>query len=66
MYNDGDILSIIEYNPSKSSIMYIDSRKAGNARSMTIGGKLLNVVTVFLLSHTLDILYVMIYPMRLI
>ena len=29
----------IEYNPSKSSIMYIDSRKAGNARSMTIGGK---------------------------
>ena len=25
----------IEYNPSKSSIMYIDSRKAGNARSVT-------------------------------
>ena len=37
----------IEYNPSKSSIMYIDSRKAGNARSMTIGGKILNVVTAF-------------------
>ena len=37
----------IEYNPAKSSIMYIDSRKAGNARSMTIGGKILIVVTAF-------------------
>ena len=27
--------------------MYIDSRKAGNARSMTIGGKILIVVTAF-------------------
>ena len=27
--------------------MYIDSRKAGNARSMTIGGNSLNVVTAF-------------------
>ena len=27
--------------------MYIDSRKAGNAQIMTIGGKLLNVVTSF-------------------
>ena len=27
--------------------MYIDSRKAGNAQSMTIGGKILNVVTFF-------------------
>ena len=27
--------------------MYIDSRKAGNAQSMTIGGKILNVVTSF-------------------
>ena len=53
----------IEYNPSKSSIMYIDSRKAGNARSMTIGGKILNVVN-FLIPWTL--LYVMIYLMRLI
>ena len=37
----------IEYNPSKYSIMYIDSIKAGNARSMTIGGNILNVVTAF-------------------
>ena len=37
----------IEFNPSKYSFMYIDSRKAGNAQSMTIGGKLLNVVTSF-------------------
>ena len=35
----------IEFNPSKSCVMYIDSRKAGNAQSMTIGGKMLNVVT---------------------
>ena len=27
--------------------MYIDSRKAGNAQSMTIGGNILNVVTCF-------------------
>ena len=27
--------------------MYIDSRKAGNAQSMTIGGKLLNAVSSF-------------------
>ena len=27
--------------------MYIDSRKASNARRMTIGGKMLNVVTAF-------------------
>ena len=27
--------------------MYIDSRKAGNAQSLTIGGKQLNVVTSF-------------------
>ena len=39
----------VEFNPSKSCVMYIDSRKAGNAQSMTIGGKILNVV-----SHTLD------------
>ena len=26
---------------------YIDSRKAGNAQSMTIGGKMMNVVTSF-------------------
>ena len=37
----------IEFNPSKSSAMYIDSRKAGNVQSMTIGGKILNVVTSF-------------------
>ena len=37
----------IEFNPSKFSIMYIDTRKAGNAQSMTIGGKMLNVVTSF-------------------
>ena len=37
----------IEFNPSKSSVMYIDSRKAGNAQSMTISGKMLNVVTSF-------------------
>ena len=30
-----------------SSVMYIDSRKAGNAQSMTIGGKMLNVLTCF-------------------
>ena len=35
----------IEFNPSKSSGMYIDSKKACNARTMTIGGKILNVVT---------------------
>ena len=27
--------------------MYIDSRKASDARRMTIGGKMLNVVTAF-------------------
>ena len=37
----------IEFNPSKSCVIYIDSRKAGNAQSMTIGGKILNVVTSF-------------------
>ena len=37
----------IEFNPSKSSIMFIDTRKAGNAQSMTIGGKILNAVTSF-------------------
>ena len=37
----------IEFNPSKSSVMYIDSRNAGNAQSLTIGGKMLNVVTSF-------------------
>ena len=37
----------IDFNPSKSSVMYIDSRKAGNAQSMTIGGKMFNVVTSF-------------------
>ena len=37
----------IECNPSKSSVMYIDSRKAGNAQNMTIGGNMLNVVTCF-------------------
>ena len=37
----------IEFNPSKSCVMYIDSRKAGNAQIMTIGGKILNVVTSF-------------------
>ena len=37
----------MEFNPSKSSVMYIDSRKAGNAQSMTIGGEMLNVVTSF-------------------
>ena len=35
-----------EFNTSKSSVVYIDSRrKTGNAKSMTIGGKL--VVTSF-------------------
>ena len=29
----------IEFNSSKYCVMYIDSRKAGNAQSMTIGGK---------------------------
>ena len=37
----------IEFNPSKYSVMYIDSRKACNARTMTIGGEILNVVTAF-------------------
>ena len=37
----------IEFNHSKSCVMYIDSRKAGNAQIMTIGGKILNVVTSF-------------------
>ena len=37
----------IEFNPSKSSVMCIDSRKSCNARTMTIGGKILNVVTSF-------------------
>ena len=37
----------IEFNPSKSCVMYIDSRKAGNAQSMTISRKTLNVVTSF-------------------
>ena len=37
----------IEFNPLKSSVMYIDSRKAGNAQSMTIGGKILNTVPSF-------------------
>ena len=37
----------IEFNPLKSSVMYIDSRKAGYAQSMTIGGKTLNTVTSF-------------------
>ena len=37
----------IEFNPSKSSVMYIDSRKARNVRTMTIGGNMLNVVTSF-------------------
>ena len=36
-----------EFNPLKSSVMYIDSRKAGYAQSMTIGGKTLNTVTSF-------------------
>ena len=43
--------------------MYIDSRKAGNAKRMTTGGKLLNGLPV---SHTLDMLSVMIYRMALI
>ena len=44
----------IEFNPSKSCVMYIDSRKAGNAQSMTLGGKILNVVTSFsYLGHTI-------------
>ena len=51
----------IEFNPSKSCAMYIDSRKAGNTQTMTIGGKML-----LPLSHTFDILYVAIYPMTLI
>ena len=44
----------MEFNPSKSSVMYIDSRKAGNAQSMIIGGKMLNVIRVyiFLISWT--------------
>ena len=37
----------IEFNPSKSSVMCMYSRKAGNAQSMTIGGKMMNVVTSF-------------------
>ena len=37
----------IELNPSKYSVMHIDSRKAGYARSMTIGGEMLNMVTSF-------------------
>ncbi len=37
----------IEFNPSKFSVMYIDSSKAGFAQSMTIGGKTLNGVTSF-------------------
>ena len=37
----------IEFNPSKSSVIYIDFRKAGNGQSMTIGGKMLNVVSSF-------------------
>ena len=37
----------IEFDVSKSSVTYIDSRKAGNALSMKIGGKMLNVVTSF-------------------
>ena len=37
----------IEFNPLKSSVMYIDSRKAGYAQSMTIGGKTLNTVASF-------------------
>ena len=38
----------IECDPSQYNVMYIDSRgKAGNANSMTIGGKLFNVVTSF-------------------
>ena len=37
----------IEFNPSKSCVVYIYSRKAGNAQSMTIGGKIFNVVTSF-------------------
>ncbi len=37
----------IEFNPSESSVMCIDSRKTSNAQSMTIGGKMLNVVTSF-------------------
>ena len=35
----------LEFNTSKSSVMY--SRKAGNAQSMTIDGKTLNVFTSF-------------------
>ena len=37
----------IEFNPSKSSGMYIDCRKAGNAKAMAIGGEMLNAVTAF-------------------
>ena len=37
----------IEFNPSKYCVLYMDSRKAGNAQIMTIGGKILNVVTSF-------------------
>ena len=43
----------IEFNPSKSSVMYIDFRKAGNAKAMAIGGKCSMLLP---LSHTLDIL----------
>ena len=34
--------------------MYIDSRKAGNAQIMTIGGKILNVVTSFSVCNDLS------------
>ena len=54
----------IEFNPLKSSVMYIDSRKAGYAQSMTIGGKTLNTVTSF--SYLGHIIYVTIYLMTLI
>ena len=39
----------VEFNPSQSSITItnIDSRKTGNAKTMTIGGKLFNGVTSF-------------------
>ena len=53
----------IEFNPSKSSVTYIDSRKAGNAKSMTIGGELFNIATSFsYLGHIIS----MVYPMTLI
>ena len=38
---------VLDLSASKSSVMYIDSRKAGNAQNMTIGGKMLNVDTYF-------------------